>query len=320
MKKFFAFLLVLVLLLGAGAAGAVYYFGTPYVDYALKRGSNGNPEAPPAAFEDVYQYANKYPSAQPSPPDVERAEWTITSFDGLKLSATHFVPENAQSHRWAILVHGYGCNQRFMWTMARHYLRRGYHVLTPDMRASGRSEGQYLTMGALEGKDVARWARAIANEDPSAEIVLHGVSMGAADVMMALGDGLPNQVRAVVEDSGYSDLKELLAGRMDELHVPYSKAILVAANLLMKARTGVFLGDVSPIQAVAKSSVPILFIHGTNDALIPLTMMQELAASSPAQQKEIVPVRGMGHAEGESLGRQYYAVIFDFVEKQFTES
>ncbi|MCH3951158.1 MAG: alpha/beta hydrolase [Acidaminococcus sp.] len=320
MKKFFAFLLVLALLLGAGAAGAIYYFGSPYVDYALKRGNSEDPMAPPAAFEDVYQYANKYPYAQPDPPDVERAEWTMTSFDGLKLSATHFVPENAGSHRWAILVHGYGCNQRFMWSMARRYLQRGYHVLTPDMRASGRSEGQYLTMGALEGKDVARWARAIAEEDPSAKIVLYGVSMGGADVMMALGEGLPKQVKAVVEDSGYSDLKELLTYRMDDLHVPYRDFILLAANLLMKVRTGVFLSDVSPIRAVAQSSVPVLFIHGTNDGLIPVTMMQELGASSAAERKEVVPVRGMGHAESVSLGQQYYAVIFDFVERQFSES
>ena len=46
--------------------------------------------------------------------------------------------------------------------------------------------------------------------DPKARIVLHGESMGASDVMMALGEPLPKNVKAVIEDSGYSDLSRLL--------------------------------------------------------------------------------------------------------------
>ena len=93
-----------------------------------------------------------------------------------------------------------------MWGVAPYYLKRGYHVVTPNMRASGKSEGTYLTMGVLEGKDVAQWAREITAVDPKARIVLHGESMGASDVMMALGEPLPKNVKAVIEDSGYSDL------------------------------------------------------------------------------------------------------------------
>ena len=315
MKQIFLVLVLLLLLLGAGGAGFLYYEGMPYVDYALRRGSGGNPLAPPGAFEDVYSYANKYPSGQPKAPPFEQAEWTLTSFDGLKLSATHFVPQSAESHRWAILIHGYGCNQRFMWSMADYYLRRGYHVLTPDMRASGRSEGRYLTMGALEGRDVAAWARAVASEDPEAHIVLHGVSMGAADVMLALGDGIPAQVKAVVEDSGYSDLRALLQYRMDELGISHDRLLLAAANVLMKLRTGADFDEVRPVEAVANSSVPILFIHGTRDELIPVSMMYVLAGRSAARDKEAVPVEGARHAAGESLGRPYYDTVFAFVEK-----
>ena len=73
------------------------------------------------------------------------------------------------------------------------------------MRASGKSEGTYLTMGVLEGKDVAQWAREITAVDPKARIVLHGESMGASDVMMPWESPFLKMSRPVIEDSGYSD-------------------------------------------------------------------------------------------------------------------
>ena len=43
---------------------------------------------------------------------------------------------------------------------------------------------------------------------PGAQVVLHGVSMGAATVMMTTGEQLPENVRAAVEDCGYTDVWE----------------------------------------------------------------------------------------------------------------
>ena len=134
-----------------------------------------------------------------------------------------------------------------MWGVAPYYLKRGYHVVTPNMRASGKSEGTYLTMGVLEGKDVAQWAREITAVDPKARIVLHGESMGASDVMMALGEPLPKNVKAVIEDSGYSDLSRLLEERDKDLDIPYPSAIARGSESPdEKSVQGVFLRDVSP--------------------------------------------------------------------------
>jgi fermentation-respiration switch protein FrsA (DUF1100 family) len=317
MKKFFLSFLFLLILVCVTASSILYQAGMPYVDYALKRGSNGNPLSPPMAFEDIYPFPNKFPENQAKAPDFNRAEWTISSFDGLKLSGTHFMPAG-KSHRWAIVVHGYGCNQRFVWDIADAFLHQGYHVLTPDMRASGKSEGTYITMGVLEGKDVARWARSIAVEDPEAKIVLYGVSLGAVDVMMSLQENLPDQVKVVVEDSGFSNLENFLEFRMDKMQWRYRKVILAAANILMKIRTGVFMTEANPEKAVAGSTLPILFIHGINDRLIPIRMMYELAENSPAAAKEILSVQTEGHAVNEFLGRPYYDAVFQFIENHLS--
>ena len=46
-------------------------------------------------------------------------------------------------------------------------------------------------MGWLDRKDVLRWIDYIIQRDPDAEIVIHGISMGAATTMMTAGGGHP---------------------------------------------------------------------------------------------------------------------------------
>lgn len=315
MKNFLKGAAVLLALLLAAILLVDAYLARPVVDYTLRRGTKDDPQSPPAAFEDIYPYPNKYEAMQPRPPkQFRRAAWTLTSFDGLKLEATHFVPNtNPASHKWAILVHGYGCNQRFMYIMATYYLAHGYQILTPDMRASGKSEGTYLTMGVYEGRDVAQWARAIVQKDPQARIALHGVSMGAADVMLSLNDNLPDQVKAIIEDSGYSNLKELLAIRLVDT-VRYPKPVLLGASVSMWRYTSVFLEDVDPLQAVSRSRLPILFIHGTADQLIPLSMMKDLYNASPSKDKAALTVQGATHAMNDAVGDPYYRYVFQFLD------
>ena len=71
---------------------------------------------------------------------------------------------------------------------------RGYSVLLPDLRASGKSEGKYIGMGWLDRADIKRWVEYINNNYPNKKIILYGVSMGAATVMMSAGENLKNVV------------------------------------------------------------------------------------------------------------------------------
>ena len=46
----------------------------------------------------------------------------------------------------------------------------------------------------------------LARVGEDAEIVLHGLSMGAATVLMVSGERLPEQVKAIIEDCGYTSV------------------------------------------------------------------------------------------------------------------
>jgi len=199
-------------------------------------------------------------------------------------------------------------------------LHNGYQVLTPDLRAAGKSEGKYITLGILESKDIIDWSKDIIKKDPSAQIVLHGVSMGAATVMLAEGGKLPTNIKAVVEDCGYTSAYQMLEMELVKTikNIP-PEPILWVANLMTKVRTGVYFSDATPIKAVQHANLPTLFIHGNTDDLVPFAMMQQLFDSSTSPDKEELTVENATHAMSYVVNpRQYFGTVFTFLNKHLS--
>ena len=125
----------------------------------------------------------------PSPVQAEGRMWarhkegfreaTIQSSDGLILWAA-VVPGRDDCHRWAVCVHGYHDTYESMGAIAKWYHEKGWNVLLPDQRGHGGSEGNYVGWGYDERLDLVGWISYVIRRDPEAELVLHGVSMGAA--------------------------------------------------------------------------------------------------------------------------------------------
>lgn len=316
MKKIILSSLVTVIIVAAGIlAAAGYFIGDYFVNFALRRGNNLDSNAPPQALTVAFAGQEWYKKTAVPRPRAASEDWQLTSRDGLKLAATHFEPAQ-MSHQWVILVHGYGCNQTYMWNMARAYLRNGYQVLTPDLRASGQSEGLYITMGARESDDLALWAAQIAREDPEARIVLHGVSMGAAAVLLASAQTLPPQVAALVEDSGYTTAYAMFASQMQSLFNLPASPLLDCANYMAQKRTGVKFTEASPLAAVRRTHLPTLFIHGAEDRMVPPAMMQELYNASAAPVKEELVISKAGHAMAYVVDpNTYFTKVFAFTDK-----
>ncbi len=299
MKKIL--LLILILLIGAS-----YAIGSYFVTFAIERGENGEP---PAAVADIAEAGLQAPPKPNFPAEVLE----IISADGLKLYADFFTPE-IKSDKFAILVHGYGRDRTFAYDYAEEYLKRGYNVLIPDLRCAGESEGRYLTMGALESRDVALWAEKISAENPDAKIFLHGVSMGAATVMIASALEIKNLV-AVVEDCGYTSAYAMFTAQLYELFGLPEYPLMPIVDIVSKIRTGVAISEASPISAVPNTKVPMLFIHGTADKLVPYRMMNELYQASNAPHKEIFKVEGATHAEAKNQNpTAYFDKVFDFYD------
>ena len=134
----------------------------------------------------------------------------VTAKDGIILKGTEYI-KNDQSNDWAIILHGYRSSPDSIISIGRHFSEEGYNVLIPYMRATGESKGKYIGMGWLDKDDLQCWINKIIEQNNNANIVLHGSSMGAATVLMASGDDLPSNVKAIIEDSGYTSVWDIFA-------------------------------------------------------------------------------------------------------------
>ena len=242
--------------------------------------------------------------------EMEKLTWTTA--DGYRLVAAEFPA--AQSHKWAVLLHGYTGWKEEMYPFACWYAGQGFNVLVPDLRCQGESEGDFIGMGWTDRLDVLDWVNSILARDPEAQIVLHGQSMGAACALMMSGmEDLPENVRAVVSDCAYTDAYSMFRQDIRDWFGLPAFPLVDSANLALQLRGGYDLKEASALEAVGRSAVPTLFIHGANDRMIPVDMAHRLYDAAVCQ-KELLIVEGAGHAQSQDKDpERYYDALASFL-------
>lgn len=237
----------------------------------------------------------------------------VTSKDGLKLH--NYVLNNLASNKWVITVHGYTSQGIKMAPYARNFYEMGYNVIVPDLRGHGQSEGDYIGMGWDERLDIIDLIHHIIENDQDAEIVLFGVSMGAATVMNVSGESLPSNVKAIIEDCGYTSVWNQFSYQLKALFGLPAFPMLHTTSLLTKFRAGYWLGDVSPIDQVKKSSKPMLFIHGDQDGFVPSFMIDDLYEAATTQKEKLI-IEGAAHAKSREVNPElYWSTITRFLDQ-----
>lgn len=215
-----------------------------------------------------------------------RKEWQQTSTDGLKLSAIYLPATD--SHKTAIVAHGYMGNAETMANYAKMFHDLGYNVLVPDARGHGKSEGDYIGFGWHERKDYVKWIdQVLETNGQSEEIVLYGISMGATTVMMTSGESLPTNVKAIIEDCGYSSVNEELAYQLNELFSLPPFPLIQVTSLMTKIRAGYFFGEADAIKQLEKNQLPMLFIHGDADTFVPYEMLDKVYQATNGPKENI---------------------------------
>lgn len=307
---------VLVLLLAV-----LIFAGNFLVDFAIVRKENAKDVAPESTvtaenqeiidsnIKEIQEQTDQWLQM------VRQEDAELVSEDGLKLKGDVFWTDSG-SHKWLIAVHGYTGKRQDMQNVAGFYGLQGYNVLTPDMRAHGESQGTYIGMGWLDRQDILKWIQYVIDLDDQAEIVLHGISMGGATVMMASGEKLPQQVKGIVEDCGYTSVWDIFSDELSYLfHLP-DFPILYAADGIAWLRAGYEFKSASALEQVAKSQVPILFIHGSEDNFVHTDMVYELFDACQAP-KDLLVIQGAGHGDAYKMDPElYFHTVFSFLEKE----
>ncbi|MCR5733549.1 MAG: alpha/beta hydrolase [Lachnospiraceae bacterium] len=232
------------------------------------------------------------------------AHYYITSRDGLKLHAS-YLPAEEESDCFAFCIHGYRCsgNKEFD-SISRFYHDLGINVFMIDHRAHGESEGEYITYGVKEAEDCMDWLKFLRKEfGENIEIILHGVSMGAATVMIMTGKMLPNNVVFAIEDCGYSTLKGQLIHNFTQNHTP-AEISYQLYRLSAKLHAHFDPEDCRPIEGVEQSNIPILFAHGEEDEFVPFDMVYANYDACPSPVKKLITIPHAKHAQAFQADNQ----------------
>lgn len=302
--------IVLILLIALVGAGNYFYA------QGVKRGTDieihreaatVNKEA---SEEDQERYAEAvawYDAQSPT-------DWEMTSYDGLKLKAKYILNEE-DTGKWVILAHGFRNTGDDMGKYALFYYEQGFNILLPDARGHGESEGDYIGYGWHERLDYVDWINKIIEEFDATEIILHGNSMGAATVLMTSGEELPDQVKGIVADSGYSSVKAELQHQLKHIYNLPSFPLLNVTSIVTKIRAGYTFEEASVVEQVKKNTQPLFIIHGDTDDLVPTRMAHEIFDAANGE-KELWLVPNTGHTKAyENVTHEYEQRVKAFLDK-----
>jgi dipeptidyl aminopeptidase/acylaminoacyl peptidase len=246
-------------------------------------------------------------------PDLDPEHIQVRSFDGVLLDGRFF--RGAHSSL-VILASGYGDTQDQMLSIAEFLHRAGFSVLTYNPRARLPSGGRYVTVGALEQKDVlsvVNYAAGRSDVDAN-RIGILGISMGGASAIMAAAKD--KRIRAVVDDSGFSDGPRVIATAFEHfVHLPaFPFAPITVA--IADWRAGVDITRVRPMDVIAEISPrPLLIIHEQGDSVVLAdNSLRNFAAAGQPKQLWLVP--GSGHGDAQIVVKsQYQSRVTSFFEE-----
>jgi fermentation-respiration switch protein FrsA (DUF1100 family) len=240
-------------------------------------------------------------------------EFRLESRDGLGLYAS-YVPAPGASAT-AILVHGYTGNSRQLGYMGRIFHDTfGMNVLIPDARGHGKSEGDYIGFGWPERLDMLQWMDRVRERSGGTDIVLFGISMGAATVLMTSGEEVPPELKLIIADCGYTSVMDELSWQMKLRYRFTFPPLIRAVSRISSRRAGYSFEEASALEQVKKSHVPTLFIHGEADTFVPFEMCGRLYDACAAA-KEIYTVPGAEHGAAYSVdGERYERRLALFLE------
>jgi hypothetical protein len=229
----------------------------------------------------------------------------MISKDGLRLHAFYLPTKDPKA--LVILHHGYTSRGEDMSMFAKLYRDHlKVDILAIDMRAHGQSEGKYLGFGWLEKDDTRQWISFMNDKlDKTLPVILHGVSLGGSTVLNLAGNNCPDQVKIIIDDSGFSDLNRQFKRQFKEIfHLPIYP-MLPLGSLWCKIILGFSFKKGSPIEYAAQIKVPTLIIHGLKDIFVPHPMSNDLydALTCP---KKLVHYENAYHALTYPLNQKNY--------------
>lgn len=197
----------------------------------------------------------------------------ITAFDGIKLAGRYY---DNNSSCTIFLFHGYrsGAAHDFSCAVEMYY-KMGFNILLVDQRAHGKSEGKLITFGVKESRDVVSWAEFINAKFSPKQLIISGISMGATTVLLSLKHNLPQNVKGVIADCGFTSPADIIEKVGKDSFKINAHFFIPFLDLACRVFGKFSITKDSTVDAVKNTNLPILFIHGKKDNFVPCEMTEK---------------------------------------------
>lgn len=203
-------------------------------------------------------------------------EIQFLSTDGLILRGWFVLSSEARAT--VVIVHDSGehraSERHGLLGLMRDYVAVGFNVFAFDLRGHGESAGTRTSFGVDEVGDVAAAVKCIRRYVGATPIVLHGFGTGATFALVAAQQG--REVTGVIADSAVGSMRQHLGERLGKPRAWLLPSALWIAKRWQRADAGAL----APHSSCAALGVPVLFIHGVRDPVVPLSHSINLAAAS----------------------------------------
>jgi uncharacterized protein len=194
-----------------------------------------------------------------------------------------------ESQGTVIVCHGVGANHSDIEVIHQVLYEAGFQVFTFDFRGHGLSDGHTITYGLNERMDVlGAYDACLARRDVDKErLFALGVSMGGASLTLALPD-MP-MVKAAVLDSAFADLTSMVEHQFRFLPQTLRTTVTQVARGISWIETGADINQLAPAEAIPRTDIPILIIHGDADKIVPVEHASLLHTSAENSTIHIEP-------------------------------
>lgn len=251
----------------------------------------------------LFYHPDNYPYADPAHGNVKYNNLLWENSEKMKLQVLDLLP--AESEIGSIVhLHGNAQNRSSHFLYSYWLTDYGYRVYVPDYRGYGGSEGKASRVGLV---DDSRFFIKEACESTKKPVFVFGQSLGGALAIPAL-EHESSCVCALIVESSFSSYRRIARQKLASFWLSwffqYPLSFLVSDNE-------------SPIDYVQNVKIPTLFIHGTEDKIVPIAFGKELYERSGSSEKEFWTVEGAHHtpAFGDDQS-PYRTKLVEWLKKQ----
>ena len=206
-----------------------------------------------------------------------------------------------------VAIHGWGGNADSLLPLAEPLQRAGYAVVLFDARCHGDSDEDDFASLPRFAEDLEAVLDAL-HDEPLVDarcISVFGHSVGAGAAMLAASRRA--DIAAVVSLSAFAHPAEMMQRWLAGKGIR-SSWVLAGLLAYVQRVIGFRFDEIAPLRVIARSSCPIMLVHGEDDAMVPVEDARRLFGAAGRANARLYLVPGR-HDEFDEVGEHTGQII-----------